>query len=46
MIEESRKVKETNNKLIELADQTKSIITKMYLDCETEYYNYMTKHTK
>ena len=36
----------TNNKLIELADQTKSIITKMYLDCETEYYNYMTKHIK
>ena len=36
----------TNQKLINLADKTKEIITNMYMNCETEYYKFMTENAK
>ena len=36
----------TNRKLIELADMTKQIISNMYIDCETEYYKFMSLNAK
>ena len=36
----------TNRKLIELADTTKQIIGNMYIDCETEYYKFMSLNAK